>query len=356
MPHIWCPGCGIGTTVNCFARALVESKLPLDKVAVVSGIGCTGRVAGYMNLDSFHTTHGRAIPFATGLKLANPDLNVVVYSGDGDLIAIGGNHFIHAARRNVDITVICVNNFIYGMTGGQVAPTTPVGATATTVALRLLRAALQSALPGGILGRGLRGALDGFPRSPHCPLHGGGLHRRKGSRSSRFSSPCPTLYQRRNKMGDGLDTMRFYKQHSVIKNGASTRDVDINLQGEIIVGKFVDIERPTLQQSMDQQLRQTLRDRYAGGGGGLMAAHGNPHRGIRRTGRDPGGHGDRQSRRHPRRQVRDLDAELRPGGARQRLQRAVDRFDRAHPLPLPDPARHPGGDVAGGQRRASART
>ncbi len=86
MPHIWCPGCGIGTTVNCFARALVESKLPLDKVAVVSGIGCTGRVAGYMNLDSFHTTHGRAIPFATGLKLANPALNVVVYSGDGDLI------------------------------------------------------------------------------------------------------------------------------------------------------------------------------------------------------------------------------------------------------------------------------
>jgi len=132
MPHIWCPGCGIGTTVNCFARALVESKLPLDKVAVVSGIGCTGRVAGYVHLDSFHTTHGRAIPFATGLKLANPNLHVVVYSGDGDLIAIGGNHFIHAARRNVDITVICVNNFIYGMTGGQVAPTTPVGATATT--------------------------------------------------------------------------------------------------------------------------------------------------------------------------------------------------------------------------------
>ena len=100
---------------------------------MVSGIGCTGRVAGYVKLDSFHTTHGRAIPFATGLKLSNPNLNVVVYSGDGDLIAIGGNHFIHAARRNVDIKVICVNNFTYGMTGGQVAPTTPVGATATTV-------------------------------------------------------------------------------------------------------------------------------------------------------------------------------------------------------------------------------
>ena len=97
----------------------------LDKVAVVSGIGCTGRVAGYVKLDSFHTTHGRAIPFATGLKLANPELQVVVYSGDGDLFAIGGNHFIHAARRNMDIKVICVNNLIYAMTGGQTAPTTP---------------------------------------------------------------------------------------------------------------------------------------------------------------------------------------------------------------------------------------
>ena len=125
IPHIWCPGCGIGTTVNCFTRALIESKADLTNLVVVSGIGCTGRVAGYLNLDSFHTTHGRAIPFATGLKLANPKLNVVVYSGDGDLSAIGGNHLIHAARRNINLKVICVNNLIYGMTGGQTAPTTP---------------------------------------------------------------------------------------------------------------------------------------------------------------------------------------------------------------------------------------
>src|SRR5208282_1908683 len=125
MPHIWCPGCGIGTTVNSFARALIESKIDLQTLALVSGIGCTGRVAGYVKLDSFHTTHGRAIPFATGLKLANPKLNVVVYSGDGDLSAIGGNHLIHAARRNIDLKVICVNNLIYAMTGGQTAPTTP---------------------------------------------------------------------------------------------------------------------------------------------------------------------------------------------------------------------------------------
>jgi len=132
MPHIWCPGCGIGTTVNSFSRALIDSKIDLESLALVSGIGCTGRVAGYVKLDSFHTTHGRAIPFATGLKLANPKLNVVVYSGDGDLSAIGGNHLIHAARRNIDLKVICVNNLIYAMTGGQTAPTTPGHATTST--------------------------------------------------------------------------------------------------------------------------------------------------------------------------------------------------------------------------------
>jgi 2-oxoglutarate ferredoxin oxidoreductase subunit beta len=237
MPHIWCPGCGIGTTVNCFSRALVDSKLNLDKVAIVSGIGCTGRVAGYLRLDSFHTTHGRAIPFATGLKLANPDLTVVVYSGDGDLIAIGGNHFIHAARRNIDLKIVCINNFIYGMTGGQVAPTTPLGATATTS-------------PYGCYERSMVEAFN-----------------KKGFSFIEIISPCPTLYQRRNKLGDGLDTMKLYKQKSVIKNGASTRDVDIAFGGEIIVGKFVDIERPTLHEAMDQRLRQVLKERYAGTGG-----------------------------------------------------------------------------------------
>ena len=119
---------GIATVaLTCFLSALRKSELNLDKVSVVSGIGCTGRVAGYVRLDSFHTTHGRAIPFAIGLKLGNPELKVVVFSGDGDLVTIGGNHFIHAARRNVDMTVICVNNFNYGMTGGQAGATTPIG-------------------------------------------------------------------------------------------------------------------------------------------------------------------------------------------------------------------------------------
>ena len=133
IPHIWCPTCGIGTVVRCFADALEHSKVDLNKIAIVSGIGCTGRVAGYMKLDAFHTTHGRPVPFATGLKLGRPELLVTVFSGDGDLVGIGGNHFIHAARRNIDMLVVLVNNFIYGMTGGQNAPTTPISARASTV-------------------------------------------------------------------------------------------------------------------------------------------------------------------------------------------------------------------------------
>ena len=132
MPHIWCPTCGIGLAVTAFTSALEKANIDPNNVSIVSGIGCTGRVAGYVKVDSFHTTHGRPIAFATGIKVASPKTKVVVFSGDGDLIAIGGNHFIHAARRNIDMLVVCVNNFIYAMTGGQVAPTTPLAAYATT--------------------------------------------------------------------------------------------------------------------------------------------------------------------------------------------------------------------------------
>ena len=196
MPHIWCPGCGIGTSVNSFARALTEANLDLKNVAIVSGIGCTGRVAGYMNLDSFHTTHGRAIPFATGLKLANPKLNVVVYSGDGDLFAIGGNHLIHAARRNVDIKVVCVNNLIYAMTGGQTAPTTPGSVITSTNPVRNLRSVVQPAVSGGSCGCGLRRALDNVPRSPARALHAGdvqeeGLHLHRGDFALSDALPAP---------------------------------------------------------------------------------------------------------------------------------------------------------------------
>ena len=135
LPHILCPGCGIGTVIHGYAHAIAASDVAEDQHVCVSGIGCSGRAAGYVNVDSYHTTHGRALPFALGIAVHNPKLNVTVISGDGDLTAIGGNHLIHAARRNVNLNVICINNFNYGMTGGQVGPTTPVGAKGSTAPL-----------------------------------------------------------------------------------------------------------------------------------------------------------------------------------------------------------------------------
>ena len=132
MPTTWCPGCAIGTVFKQTAFALAEMALPLEGMTVVSGIGCSGRAAGYFNVDSVHATHGRALPVAEGIKRANPRLKVIVFSGDGDLVGIGGNHLLHAARRDVDLADICINNSIYGMTGGQTAPTTPTGVKTLT--------------------------------------------------------------------------------------------------------------------------------------------------------------------------------------------------------------------------------
>ena len=261
MPHIWCPGCGIGTTVNCFARALLESQVNLDRVAVVSGIGCSGRVAGYMRLDSFHTTHGRAIPFATGLKLANPSLHVVVYSGDGDLFAIGGNHIIHAARRNLDLKVICVNNLIYAMTGGQTAPTTPGKAITTTMPYGCYEPAfnlpsLVEAAGAAYVARWTTFHVRQLTRSMTE------IFTKRGFCFIEILSPCPTLYQRRNKLGDGLDTMKYYKERSKTKHGAPTSEVALTMTGDIIVGKFVDRDRPDYMELMRSQMVEQLGDRF----------------------------------------------------------------------------------------------
>ena len=261
MPHIWCPTCGIGTVVKCYATALEESGVDLDKVAVVSGIGCTGRVAGYMKLDAFHSTHGRAIPFATGLKLARPELTVTVFSGDGDLSGIGGNHLIHAARRNTDLLVILVNNFIYGMTGGQNAPTTPQTARSSTMPFgnfeRPFNLAHLAASCGATyvarwtclhvrrLTKSIQEAID-----------------HKGFRFIEAIAPCPTLYARLNKLGTGYDLLKFYYENAEIRHGANTADVNIDFQSRIVCGKFVDDPRPTFTEAMDAHYREKLGDKY----------------------------------------------------------------------------------------------
>ena len=271
LPHIWCQGCGLGTAMTTFISAIqwLEKNRgwDLDKVSVVSGIGCTGRVAGYLRLDSFHTTHGRAIPFATGLKLANPELKVVVFSGDGDIAGIGGNHFIHAARRNLSITVICVNNFTYGMTGGQVGPTTPHKARAVTAQY---------------------GNYEYPFNLPYLAAAGGAsfvarwtvLHARRlvwtlreamehpGFSFVEIIAPCSTSYARWNPEGRGLDpeklrrrgleVMKHYQLIGKIGQNVHPKDATVNVDEngvitEIVEGKFLDNPRPDLQLALNQQ-------------------------------------------------------------------------------------------------------
>ncbi|KAA0003144.1 MAG: 2-oxoacid:ferredoxin oxidoreductase subunit beta [Thermoplasmata archaeon] len=255
IPHIWCPGCGLGNVTTAFINAVEEANLNLKDVIVVSGIGCTGRIAGYLNMDSFHTTHGRAIPFATGLKLANPNLHVAVISGDGDIFAIGGNHFIHAARRNLDMLVLCVNNYIYGMTGGQVAPTTPLKGISTTSPYGNIEYPFN--LPYLAAGSGAtyvaRWTSVDVRRLTSAIVE---AFNRKGFSFIEVLAPCPTAYGRLNKMGDTVDVAKFFVDNTVIKHGADPKDVEIKEGEKIILGKFVDIEKETFLEGYQRMLKE----------------------------------------------------------------------------------------------------
>jgi len=253
IPHIWCPGCGIGTAFSACLKALKASEIDLLKACMVSGIGCSGRAAGYVKLDSFHTTHGRAIPFATGLKLGNPDLNVIVFSGDGDLLAIGGNHFIHAARRNIDLTVICVNNLNYGMTGGQVAATTPHQAKTTTT---------PSGNPESPFILPLMAWASGATYVARWTI----LHTRELTESIKkailkngFSfievlAPCPINYGRRNRE-KAMDTLKLYQDRTLIRNNADPGDLAIDFSSRVVLGEFVDTQRATCIENYDRTCR-----------------------------------------------------------------------------------------------------
>src|SRR5512136_1029107 len=245
MPHIWCPGCGIGIAMRCYAQAILDSGIPLDKHIVVSGIGCSGRVAGYMNLDSYHTTHGRAVPFATGLKLANPSLMVTVFSGDGDLAAIGGNHLIHAARRNIDIKIICINNFNYGMTGGQLGPTTPHTARTTTTPYG--NPELPFNLPY------LLAAAGANYVSRWTTLHVRQARQdilytfsKPGFTFLEILAPCPVGFGKSNNIDEGLDEMEIYRERCVLADSVPLEQLRIDLREErpIYIGNFINRQQP----------------------------------------------------------------------------------------------------------------
>jgi len=243
IPHIWCDGCGNGIILNCFVHAIDDLKMDIDKIVVVSGIGCIGRLSGYTNTDSYHTTHGRAIAFATGVKLANPDLTVVVISGDGDLFAIGGNHFIHAARRNVDLKVICANNFNYGMTGGQYGPTTPLNAWTTTTPygniehpfnLVHLAAASGAVFVARWTTLHVRRLVESIEK----------MLQKEGFSFIEVITPCPEIFGRRNKMTTGIEMMNWFKNASDIQNNYDPAKAEITSE-RIVLGEFINIEKPT---------------------------------------------------------------------------------------------------------------
>jgi len=213
---MWCPGCGNGIAMKAIVEAIDRQKLNQDKTVIVSGIGCSSRASGYMNFDTLHTAHGRAIPFATGIKLANPELNVIVITGDGDCTAIGGNHFIHGARRNVDLTVILFNNNIYGMTGGQASPLTPLDKKATTAPYGTVDRPFDPCHLAQAAGAVYVARSTAFHVSHMIDVIAKGIGT-KGFAFIEALVQCPTSFGRKNKLGDAPAMLAWMRDHALPK-------------------------------------------------------------------------------------------------------------------------------------------
>ncbi len=254
FPNMWCAGCGIGIVMGSLIRAVADLELDKDLVAVISGIGCTGRMPVYLDFNTMHTTHGRALAFATGLKLARPDMTVIVVMGDGDALAIGGNHFIHAARRNIDLTALIVNNSIYGMTGGQVSPTTPTGSLATTMPYGNIEQSfpiteLAQAAGASLVARGTVYHVAELDRLITRAIQ------KKGFSVVEAVSYCHTGYGRLNKAGSPADMMRAIKESAVTVQ-AATRMPPEDVQAKIVHGVLYETELPEYTELYDRIIAQ----------------------------------------------------------------------------------------------------
>lgn len=242
LPHIWCPGCGNGIVTRAIVKAIDKLGLDKDSLCIVSGIGCSSRAPGYLDFNTLHTTHGRALAFATGIKLANPNLYVIVISGDGDSSAIGGNHLIHAARRNIDLTYIVFNNNTYGMTGGQYSPTTPTNHKASTAPYGNMDntfdlCELSKAAGASFVARGTVHSVNALEK-----------HIIKGIENKGFSfvetlTTCPTYYGRKNKIGDSVDMINYIKQNTINKL-AYDKLPDEKKTDQIVIGELHNESKP----------------------------------------------------------------------------------------------------------------
>jgi 2-oxoglutarate ferredoxin oxidoreductase subunit beta len=247
FPHIWCPGCGHGIVMANMIRAIEQLGLKKNEVVLVSGIGCSSRITGYLDFHTLHTIHGRALAFATGVKMGRPDLTVIAPMGDGDALAIGGNHFIHAARRNIDLTAIIMNNSIYGMTGGQYSPMTPFGMRATTSTCGTIDHAFDLVELAKGAGASFVARTTTFHPKEMIKMFSKAI-KHKGFSVVEVLSQCPTYYGRKNELGNAVDMMKSYKEGTVAI-GSKKKEENPEL---IERGIFVQEERPEYSASCTQ--------------------------------------------------------------------------------------------------------
>jgi 2-oxoglutarate ferredoxin oxidoreductase subunit beta len=257
FPHVWCGGCGIGILLGSLIRAIDHIGYTKDEVVLVSGIGCSGRLPVYVDFNTLHTTHGRALTFATGVKLAKPELKVIVIMGDGDATAIGGNHFIHAARRNLELTAVIVNNNIYGMTGGQYSPTTPYGQRATTAVYGSVEHSFNIAQLAVCAGAvfAARGTvyhvrqLDGLIEKALL---------KNGFSVVEVISQCHTHYGRLNKLGNHIEMMKGQRDNAVPVEKARKMSPE-EMEGKFEIGILVDREAPSYLEEYNK-VRQKAKE------------------------------------------------------------------------------------------------
>lgn len=258
LPHIWCPGCGHGIVMKSLLRAIAKTGWSKDDIALISGIGCASRLPGYVDVNTLHTAHGRALAFATGVKLAQPKFHVIVVSGDGDALAIGGNHFIHACRRNIDITLVVFNNGIYGMTGGQGSPTTAMGDKTSTAPYGHIEPDFDVAE----LSKGAGATFVARGTSYHVPqlddyIYKGLMH--KGFSVIDVVEGCYTTHGRKNKQKfkSNLDMLKYQKDNAVPLSKAQTMTPE-ELKNKIVTGVLLDKERPEFVESYEKIIAKVM--------------------------------------------------------------------------------------------------
>jgi 2-oxoglutarate/2-oxoacid ferredoxin oxidoreductase subunit beta len=265
LPHIWCPGCGHGTVTGSLVRAIARLDLDKNKVCIVSGIGCSSRAVGYLDFDTLHTAHGRALAFATGIKLARPELKVIVMMGDGDCAAIGGNHFIHAARRNIDITTIVMNNNIYGMTSGQYSPMTPKGMYGTTAPYGNLERSFDLCELAKAAGATYVARATSYHAVLLIDLIEAAL-KNKGFSMVEAIVQCPTYFGRKNKVGGAVEMLNWIKDSVVNVKAASSLPPE-KVAGKQLIGELHNSPAPEYTADYDELIARVQRtyDKFQGG-------------------------------------------------------------------------------------------